>query len=241
MKKKIVEKNSDEVNINIINAFLNMSFEDYIAARILICKGKLLQGCILANTSIEKFFKAMMEVHGTKSFGRHDLSKQLPFIKNQFPLIYDILNIDFLKQLTNIYKARYVDDLPEDFSCALFQTKYLAELDYTYSILEPLISFGGINTEKKITKYKLAIEHKDLDIWNYNYLLRGIDKSTFIEAPCKIQEFRKLPDGRVLECNYYSAEVKNDGKFCYDAFIPSEDFTTYTFTHKPITKNNLAE
>lgn len=208
-----------------------MSYEDYISARILINKMKLIQGCILANTAIEKYFKALMEAQGTGAFGNHNLIKQLRFIKNQHPRIYKKLNIDFLKQLTEIYKVRYIDDLKSGYNFAIIQSKYLAELDYTYSLLEPSIRVGYKNQKQSKTKYEIAIEKKDTDLYQSNYILTKTDKKTFIEMPCNITEFRLLPNGVFLETLYVANTVKDDNKFNYRALMPTDDPKSFTLTH----------
>ena len=231
MDKKVKRKSKTEVNIRKISSFLSMSFEDYIASRILFNRGKLIQACILANTAIEKYFKALMEAQGTKSFGIHDLAKQVPFIKNQYPKIYYKLNIEFLNQLTKIYHVRYIDDLPTDYNFAIIQSKYLAELDYTYSVIEPVIRVKqDKNTETK-TKYEIANETKDVDLWTMNYLLNKIDKTKFIEKPCNIHECRMLSNGVFFEIIHSTNKVKNDNKFDYNALIPSKDLKSFTLTH----------
>ncbi len=222
MEKKIKIKTKDEVDINKINSLINMSYEDFIASRILFKHNKLVQACILANTAIEKYFKALMEVNGTKAFGNHDLTKQLPFIKNQFPRLFKKLNVSFLDQLTIIYRVRYISDLPSDYNFVIFQNKYQAELDYTYSVLEPIIRSDPKNSANSKTKYENAVDTKDPDLWNLNYLLNKLDKVKFIESPCNIYEFRKLKNGVTLEIKYVSTKVKADGKFDYEALIPKK-------------------
>ena len=67
---------------------------------------------------------------------------------------------------------------------------------------------------------------------NLNYLLNEIEKEKFIESPSNIYEFRKLKNGVTLEIHYSSTKVKADGKFDYEALIPSEDLKTFTMTHE---------
>jgi HEPN domain len=225
-------RTNEEVNTQKIAGLLKMSFSDYLAARILINRNKLLQGCILANTAIEKHFKALMEAQSTKSFGNHDLIKQLPFVKNQYPEIYKKLNIEFLTQLSEIYKSRYIDSLPIGYNFAIIQRKYIAELDFTYSILEPTLKLQNSNNKNQLTsEYQTSLKNKDIDLWSYNYLLNKMDKTTFVEQPCFINEFRVLPNGVFLDISYSSNSVENDNKFNYNALTPTEDPSSFTFTH----------
>lgn len=221
-----------KVNRHKIMGLLSMSFNDYLAARILINRNKLLQGCILANTSIEKYFKALMEVQSTNAFGKHDLMKQMPFIKNQYPSLYKKLNIEFLTQLSEIYKSRYIDSLPIGYSFAIIQRKYIAELDYTYSILEPIIEISNSKSgDKADFGYQISLKNNDNDLWSENYLLNKLDKTTFIEQPSIVNEFRVLQKGDFLEVIYSTDSVKNDNKFKYDALTPTQEQGSFGFTH----------
>ena len=47
-----------------IQSFLKVGYDDYLSARILINHKLLLQGTILANTSIEKYLKAILIFKG---------------------------------------------------------------------------------------------------------------------------------------------------------------------------------
>lgn len=49
-----------------IQSFLKVGYDDYLSARILINHKLLLQGTILANTSIEKYLKAILIFKGVK-------------------------------------------------------------------------------------------------------------------------------------------------------------------------------
>ena len=105
-----------------------------------------------------------MEVTGTKAFGNHDLMKQLPFVKNQFPRLYKVLNISFIEQLTKIYRVRYISNLPTDFNFVIIQSKYQAELDFTYSELEPIIRTKQENDKNSKTKYENAVDSKEFKL-----------------------------------------------------------------------------
>lgn len=171
-KKKITIKTQEEVYIKNIACFLSSSFGDYMAARILMIHNKLIQACVLANTAIEKFLKALIEANGKKSFGKHDINKLLLFIKNQYPRLHKKLNSEFITELSKIYKTRYIDDLPISFNFAIIQSKFLAELNYTYSVLEPSLR---VQEKSKIkSKYEYASESKDADLWIRNYILNNI-------------------------------------------------------------------
>lgn len=237
-KKKTEVKTKEQVNIQNIVGYIAMSFDDYIAARILFNNNKLLQACILANTAIEKYFKALMAAQGEKPFGMHDITKQLPFIDDKYPGIYANLNIEFLSQLTKIYKARYLDHLPLGYNFTIIQGKYLAELDFIFSIIEPTLRFPDQSGNISKTRYELSVENKDPYLWTSNYILNKTEKKLFIETPCYIQEFRVLPSGIFIEIIYESNSVKNDNKFDYNALIPSINLQTFIFTHISITNTS---
>lgn len=236
--KKTEVKTKEQVNIQIIVGYISMSFSDYIAARILFNNNKLQQACILANTAIEKYFKALTAAQGRKPFGGHEITKQLPFIEDKYPVIYKNLNIEFLIQLAKIYKSRYLDNLNPGYNYTIIQGKYLAELDFIFSILEPLLRFPDQSGNNSKTNYELSVENKDPYLWTSNYILNKTEKKLFIENPCYIQEFRVLPNGVFFEMIYASNSVKNDNKFDYNALIPSSNLQSFTFTHSTITNTS---
>lgn len=234
--KKTEVKTKEQVNIQIIVGYISMSFSDYIAARILFNNNKLQQACILANTAIEKYFKALTAAQGRKPFGGHEITKQLSFIEDKYPVIYKNLNIEFLIQLTKIYKSRYLDNLNPGYNYTIIQGKYLAELDFIFSILEPLLRFPNKNGDK--SQYEFSVENKISNLWDQNYILNKVERKKYIENPCYIQEFRVLPNRVFLEMIYASNSVKNDNKFDYNALIPSSNLQSFTFTHSTITNTS---
>ncbi len=201
--------------------FLSSSFQDYISARILFNHNQLISAASLANTAIEKYFKAIIAFRGNRVKAKHDLEKLLPSIKSFSPEVYKEINVEFLKMLSKTYCLRYIDDLETNFNIVISKNKYLAELDYTYSILEPKLRLSDKKDRK--SSYEIAIEEKDPTLWTNNYILNGIDKTRFIERDDVIHEFRMLPDESFIEAVYHTEGSKNDGIFNHEAVKPERN------------------
>src|ERR1700694_5043723 len=87
---------------------------DYLAARQLLLGRMVLQGCVLANTAIEKYLKAVHDhldlpiphSHAVQTLYREaSASKKIAFV----------LNVGFLDILQKSYCLRYPDELPDGF------------------------------------------------------------------------------------------------------------------------------
>jgi HEPN domain-containing protein len=107
--------------------------EDYLAARALLLRAFVLQGTMLANTSIEKYIKAALVACGVPFRNTHDVTALCESLKSSGTVA--AVNASFLKNLGKAYKLRYPDDLPVGFNIALAQVKVLAEMDATVHAL----------------------------------------------------------------------------------------------------------
>ena len=233
-QKTITRKIEDT---NRLIGYLGSSFDDYIASRVLFNSGMLTQACCLANTAIEKYFKAFVEFKGNKIKAKHNLAKLLPTVENFDSDLYNKLNIEFLLELTKIYETRYIGDCPGGYNFVILRNKYLAELDYTYSLIEPKIRYSKKGKEIRETLYEMLISAKNPAIWTNNYLLNKIEKNTFIENLDLVYELRVVKsNNELLEVKYSTSESKNNGKFRFEA-LKTNDFKSFTFSHKPVDKN----
>ncbi|MCL5128596.1 HEPN domain-containing protein [Algibacter sp. L4_22] len=203
-----------------IIGYLSESYRDYLAARILFNNNQLIQACSLANTTIEKFLKALISTSKKKVKWRHNLSELLIDIKEYDLDLYHSLNTDFLNVLTKIYSSRYIGSCDTGYNMVILRNKFLAELDYTYSLLEPKIQVQEANqTTKKITRYDRDISIKEAALLTNNYVLLGIDKTKFIEQLDFVFELR-IHNHQIMEVSYSTIESKNDGKFSFDSLVP---------------------
>jgi len=214
--------------------YLKSSFDDYISARILFNNNKLIQGCCLANTAIEKYLKAFIYFRGNTIKAKHDLKKLFPSIKNFAPDVYQKLNTEFLEEVSKIYLMRYLDNCERGYNFVILRNKYLAELDYTYSIIEPKIRVKP-QRDKEIrkTNYELAVENKNPELWINNYILNKIDKSDFIEATDIVHELRIYEhNNELIEAIYLTDNSKNDNKFRFEGLAPKGDHKSFEMSHK---------
>lgn len=104
-------------------------------------------------------------------------------LKSAKPDISVKLNEEFFEVLNKIYKARYTENLPANYNFTIVRNKFLSELDYSYSILNPLFKFR-LSSIKEFgkTKYENAVEKKDPRLFNNNYLLQHISKEDFFQS-----------------------------------------------------------
>ena len=74
--------------------FWGSAFGDYLSSRQLLINYLLPQACALANTSIEKYFKAMKAMYREPVPKHHDItvSRFQNTIQNKFPELYKIFN-----------------------------------------------------------------------------------------------------------------------------------------------------
>lgn len=217
---------------NLVSGFFIAAYEDYIAARQLLLNNLLSQGCILANTSIEKYFKAMKGILNEPIPRHHDITVQKfkNTIKNKFNRIYNLINFEFIEFLSKSYQLRYFDEIPIDYNIAIIRGKTLAELDFLVSEIEESFRVTKPPNEEKANKYRTNKENKNPLLWNYNYHLNGFDKKQFIEQKDNVFELRKVHNGQIVQINYVTDQIIDDGKFIYDAFKPKSENPNRSFS-----------
>jgi len=203
---------SNPQNTSNILSFLNLGFKDYIAARVLLNSGLLLQGATLASTSVEKYFKAIMAFRGDFSEG-HLKKAHLNSVKNYDPKLYASLNESFLLFLQKCYRLRYFDNIEVGFSLAVVQRPILAELDFTISNIQKRFTLKR-GDEKLITIYDSALEAKNADLFLNNYILKDIDKDAFIEQEESLVYEMRLDDSHgLIEVIYTAVKGLHNGDF----------------------------
>lgn len=133
-------------------SFVNLGYQDYLSARLLLLNGFLPQGTGLAATAVEKMLKGVILIKGNRCKGH--LEKNLfNAIKNQQPNLYNDLNIDFIKFLKKAYKLRYHDDKKDKFGIVINQYRTLAELDKLIPIIDSGFKISRGEVEQK-TSYQ---------------------------------------------------------------------------------------
>ena len=235
-KEESETKIFNDKEANKVMGFLMNSYEDYLSSRLLFINGKILQGCFLACTALEKFFKVLLIIDEINFKYTHDIIKLYDaLIENEHSNL-DFISLDFLEQINKSYKCRYIDDLEDNFNITLFRLKYLAELDFIYSKLEKKIRTINQETgEQNKSLYEIDIIQKNKLLCTINHVVLNIDKTKYIEQTDMVFEFRKIPDGPFLQTIYPTNESKNDGKFNFEALIIGNDHKSAKMSH-PILK-----
>lgn len=208
------------------------AFNDYLSARVLLNQELLFQGAILANTAIEKEIKGYLEAIGIIVTIKHNSNKLYNLLHKHKPDVASKLNKEFIKELSRIYEARYTDSLPANFNFTIVRNKYLVELDYTYSILEPLFRYNRASEKKfGITRYEDAINKKDSRLFLNNCVLKSTTKEALFSKPDAVYEFRIIFNHEIFEVSYIIPSIIDDGKFKFEAIKPLSN-SSFRLSHK---------
>lgn len=238
--KKQVTKKIPALQGKKANEFFISAYSDYLSARLLLLNGHLVQGCILANTSIEKYFKAIKVILNEPIPKHHDITvrKFKNTLKNKFKSIHDIINFEFLVFLAKVYPLRYLEDILEDYSITIIRYKTLAELDQIVYHIEETFKIDVNNTGKFERKYQTDMQTKNIYLTKLNYILNGKLKKQIIEQNDLVYEMRRIPHSGIFELIYQTSEIIDDGKFLYEAFKPETSYPASQFKlcFKPLKK-----
>ncbi len=218
------------------------AYKDYIAARILFLNSQLHQAAFFANTCIEKELKACLYSLGVDCRVQHDSFKLLNLLNNHNPETYNKLKPDFIKMLTKIYKSRYHEDLNPGYNFVIIKNKFLAELDFTYSILEPKVRYKT-KREPDIAKtiYELDVLNKMPRVLLNNYLYNNISKEKFLKMPDTVFEFRIIFNHEVVEALYSIPENTDWDRFIYEGLVsPPENNQSFQISNQHPGINDIA-
>ncbi|MFQ3245112.1 MAG: HEPN domain-containing protein [Arenicella sp.] len=187
-----------------ILGFINDGYSDYLAARVLLNSNLLSQGAVLAASSLEKYLKVILGLHGNRSHG-HLKKAHWNALKDHSPGMYRKIDEEFMRLCQKCYKLRYQEDLELGFNLVIPQWDFLAELDKTVSLIESSIDFFS-DGEKHIRGYLNAKEKNDPRLLNYNHVLLNFPiQRLHEEQPQRVYEMRNcvLKKG-ILEIKYVS-------------------------------------
>jgi HEPN domain-containing protein len=163
-------------------SFLKLAFSDYVAARVLISKGEVFNGMILASTSVEKYLKALLAIKGVKKpvhLSEFDKLKQLLSVNDI--IVLNNLDEKFIRLLGTIYNFRYYDNTKKDVDGVGFLVnQVLGELDCTVNHIETLITITSKIGQVWNSPYKLAVQATDIRVMDNNYLLNGVNKVEYM-------------------------------------------------------------
>lgn len=210
-KEHLVEGNK----VKRINGLLFNAYQDYLSARVLFNSDMLMPACCLANQALEKQMKAVIEVpNGVRENSSHDTVALLNMLIRVKPEIKHKLNKEYFKALNKIYLTRYYESLPDGFRCEILRNKFLAELDYSFSILYPLVEVVPLNGPKTKTMYERDIENRTSPLFNNNYILQNIEKTQFLKNKERAIQFVIYGNSPIYALGDLSYSVDN-GKFSY--------------------------
>ncbi len=184
---------------------------DYIAARMILLAGFLVQGTALANTALEKFLKAIcthMDVAWPKRL--HDISKLYDLLIEANPHNTLKLNKGFLELTSKAYTLRYPDIIPDGFNLSLSQAQILAQLDR--SVLEINMRFQlGIEGNEILLDFQQGIQNGDPKYVEQNVAIDPSKVKDFFASMTRCYDIRK--HGNIAELHYEALNVPDDLKF----------------------------
>lgn len=203
--------------------WLSWADQDYVAARVLLLRGLIVQGCGLSNTAIEKYLKTVLVLKGIafpRGRGGHDVVLLNGSLMNGG---IDLkLNAQYLSILTKAYRLRYPDDLEPGFNLVLEQVKMLAELDITAHQIRR--GFGFKEGQKtRQTRVDSLLEEKSLDLLDRNCAFAEHSRAALFSEPSVVYEIRILPDGTPLEAFYKTDKIEDNARFDTTALKPGSN------------------
>lgn len=214
--------------------FLNIAYKDYLASRVLINAHLLVQGAVLASTTIEKYFKAILAFRGQENRG-HLKKAHINAAKNYDARLARVLNDDFLFLLQRAYSLRYLDDLEVEFNLVLASREFLAELDFTACMFQESFTLKQGDVEV-VQEYHQHKQQADPRLVFDNFLFMGVNKQDFISAePQLVYEVRNCRLRGFIEATYTIAPTQRDGKFLRHGFEQvDQGGLNYQLAFKPL-------
>lgn len=174
----------------------------------------VVQGCVLANTAIEKYLKALY-AHLEQSIPHSHAVQTLYTGLKASGKSTVTLNESFLNLLQKAYALRYPDDLPDDFNIALNQMKILAELDRSVFAITNSFKFNEGMTDFALVRAAQAGDQRYLA---RNVLLNPEHTSTFFSTDSQSFEFRTRKP-LIVNVDYLSPRVADDGLFDQEGVV----------------------
>src|SRR3989344_14634 len=215
--------------------WLNLADDDYLAARVLIDNGMLVQGAILSATSIEKYLKMIGQVHAVKFVLRGDPHNVMDLYKSHKSNGATFnLNEDYLEFLVKIYKFRYPDKLEPDFSFAINQSKLIAALDESvYTLRNRLKIINDKGEEQKNSRVHEMIKSNDLRLTRMNHTFGSVKREDLFAKPSVWHEERFV-NGKTWMGAHYTAQVEDDGRYNLLGMEQGENERQFTLKSEPI-------
>lgn len=191
---------------------------EYITARqLLLTDTALVQGCILSDTVIEKYLKALFVILGLKNPKLHKVDKLYEKIKNNGLKLN--INEEYLALLAKSYQLRYFDDLPPGFNICLTRTKMLVELDHTVFEIRNGFNFKIGNKKAANTRIDRLLAGNDSVLLSKNCYYGNYNRSALFKERSYCYELRVLEQD-ILEIYYLTDGINDDGKFDIEGLKP---------------------
>lgn len=221
-EKKTVKKAFTGQDGKLLLGLKSMAFKDYKAARILLNTGQLHQACFFINTCIEKELKTFLTSTSNKVPQIHDTDKLLNLVSQLNGITWSKdINFEYIKMVSKIYKSRYYEYLQPGYNFVINKNKFLAELDFIYSLLESKTKIQ-FNTNRK-SAYQHSLEIKDTSVFENNYILNNFSKKDFLMKPEVVYEFRISNSFQILEIEYTISHNSDLDKFDYEGLKQLND------------------
>lgn len=198
--------------------WLTWADSDYLATRKLLLDGLLVQGASLANTSIEKYLKALLVLQNKKIVRGHNPLAIYEEVKKGSTLQLDET---FLGLLEKAYATRYPDDLEEGYNIVLSQALLLDALDQSAKSITDRIAMKKNSGETAKRKLDLLIEQRNWQLFSMNTALGTITKDALLIQPSLVFECRFLY-GNYLGAEYVTDQIE-DTSFGREGFIQKSD------------------
>ena len=214
---------SREISINPGKNILGlriMAYKEYIAARHLLTSGFLHQAAFFINTCLEKELKLYLFSAGIEANNTHETTKLLNLVSLLEKVTWaKEINREFIKVNSKIYRTRYFENLGPGFNFVINKNKFLAELDFTYSLLESKSQIAMVNKPNNPftrSRYQEAVKSNDPKVYLNNYILNNITKEEFLRQPDMVYEFRILDTHHPVQAEYSIPSNIELDKFNYE-------------------------
>ncbi|MBL0269794.1 MAG: HEPN domain-containing protein [Chitinophagaceae bacterium] len=174
-------------NSNLALGFIRGAYNDYIAGRVLLNAGYIMQGAILASTAVEKSFKAVLAIKGISPKWVHmDKIEKLKegIHEAGYSVLFEKLDPNFLSVLSDVYKIRYFDNIKEHFSVGFFINQFIGELDHSFAIFERAYIMEKSDGSEALTPLKMDLKKGNQDLLENNWVAKKLNRKEFMENGC---------------------------------------------------------
>jgi hypothetical protein len=197
------------------SSLVDLGYRDYIAARFLLNNEFIIQGLTLASTAVEKYLKALIVFTSKKKerYNYHfdNLMKLKTILAKNGQDVTTKFDPAFLSILEKSYKIRYYDRLKKPIQIGFFLNQFIGELDSTIHFLETSDTPGLL--------YKQAIQNKDPNLYQNNFILNKQDKKQFMEKPdTAVAIHIEIGSSSTRESKVVGRDVVNKYEGCFAVF-----------------------